>query len=378
MFLLNELLLLSPLIIYAFLRVLWLIKSKALRVLFGTFFVLLIAAFPAAETLSHRGADGWLKGVMIAGYDALPLLMYLVLTVVLADLVIAGARLLRLVSKDAVRAPGFRRLRLAVMLMIPVLVVIAGIINFHWLRIREYTVEVSRRSSLLGDLTIAFASDFHLGAITEDGFMNRFVAKVVAANPDIVLIGGDILEGDRRNEDTSRFEAQFRRLRPKYGVYAVPGNHERHGGSGKEFFDGAGIRLLEDAVVKIDDAFYLAGRNDARSRNRKSAADLLKDTPGDLPLILLDHRPTDLENISRTGADIQLSGHTHNGQLFPINWITNRQYELSWGHIKKNRTHVFVTSGVQLWGPPVRTAGSSEILIIHVMFREPAVANRVR
>lgn len=373
MFLLNEILLLSPLIVYAFLRVLWLIKSKTLRVLFGVFFALLVAAFPAAESLSHRGTGGGLKGVMIAGYDALPLLMYFVLTVVLADLAVAAARLLKLVSKEAVRTPGFRRLRLAVMLLLPVLVVIAGIINFHWLRIREYTVEVPPRSSSLRNLTIAFASDFHLGAITEDGFMSRFVAKVQAANPDIVLIGGDILEGDRRNEDTSRFEAQFRRLQPKYGVYAVPGNHEGHGGGGQGFFDGAGIRLLEDAVVKIDDAFYLAGRNDARSRNRKAAAGLLKDTPGDLPVILLDHRPTDLENISRAGADIQLSGHTHHGQLFPINWITNRQYELSWGHIKKNRTHVFVTSGVQLWGPPVRTAGSSEILIIHVLFREPAV-----
>ena len=377
MFLLNELLLSSPLVVYAFVRILWLIKSKALRVLFGTFFVFLIAAFPAAETLSHRGAGGWLKGVMIAGYDALPLLMYLVLTVVLADLVIAAARLLRLVSKDTIRAPGVRRVRLAAMLIIPVLVVIAGIVNFRWLRIREYTVEVPRRSSSLSDLTIVFASDFHLGAITEDGFMGKFVAKVQAADPDIVLIGGDILEGDRRNEDTGKFEAQFRRLHPKYGVYAVPGNHERHGGSGKDFFDGAGIRLLEDAVVKIDDAFYLAGRNDARFRNRKSAADLLKDTPGDLPLILLDHRPTDLENISRTGTDIQLSGHTHHGQLFPINWITNRQYELSWGHIKKDRTHVFVTSGVQLWGPPVRTAGSSEILLLRVHFKEAGGKNAV-
>jgi predicted MPP superfamily phosphohydrolase len=130
-------------------------------------------------------------------------------------------------------------------------------------------------------------------------------------------------------------------------------------------------------VVKIDDAVYLAGRNDAHSRNRKPVADLLRDTPGDLPVILLDHRPTDLENVSRTGADIQLSGHTHYGQLFPINWITNREYELSWGHLKKKRTHVFVTSGIQLWGPPVRTAGFSEILLLHVLFKEPGVGNQI-
>jgi hypothetical protein len=314
---------------------------------------------------------------MIAGYDALPLLLYLVLTVILSDLAIGAARLLRILSREAVRSPRFRRFRLAASLIIPVLVIAAGITNYHHLRIREYTIEVPRRSSSAKQLTIAFAADFHLGTITAGHFLERFVAKVNAAAPDIVLIGGDILEGDRRDEDTGKFEAQFRRLHPKYGVYAVPGNHEGHGGGRTDFFERAGIRLLEDMVVKIDDAVYLAGRNDAHSRNRKPVADLLRDTPGDLPVILLDHRPTDLENVSRTGVDIQLSGHTHHGQLFPINVITNREYELSWGHIKKNRTHVFVTSGVQLWGPPVRTAGSSEILLLHILFKEPAGGNRI-
>ena len=371
MFLLNELILLSPFAIYTYIRVLRLFSWNIARILFTAGFVVLLAGLPVAETLSHRGAGGLTKVVMIAGYDALPLLLYLVLTVILSDLAIAASRLLKILSRKAVRSPRFRRFRLAASLIIPVLVVAAGITNYHHLRIREYTIEVPRRSSSTKKLTIAFAADFHLGAITAGRFLERFVAKVNAAAPDIVLIGGDILEGDRRDEDTGKFEAQFRRLHPKYGVYAVPGNHEGHGGGRTDFFERAGIGLLEDMVVKIDDAVYLAGRNDAHSRNRKPAADLLRDTPGDLPVILLDHRPTDLENVSRTGVDIQLSGHTHHGQLFPINWITNRKYELSWGHIKKNRTHIFVTSGVQLWGPPVRTAGSSEILLLHVLFKGP-------
>ena len=377
MFLLNELIFLSPLAIYTYIRVLRLFSRNIARILFTAGFVVLLAGFPVAETLSHRGTGGLTKLVMIAGYDALPMLLYLVLTVILSDLAIGAARLLRILSREAVRSPRFRRFRLAASLIIPVLVIAAGITNYHHLRIREYTIEVPRRSSSAKQLTIAFAADFHLGTITAGHFLERFVAKVNAAAPDIVLIGGDILEGDRRDEDTGKFEAQFRRLHPKYGVYAVPGNHEGHGGGRTDFFERAGIRLLEDMVVKIDDAVYLAGRNDAHSRNRKPVADLLRDTPGDLPVILLDHRPTDLENVSRTGVDIQLSGHTHHGQLFPINVITNREYELSWGHIKKNRTHVFVTSGVQLWGPPVRTAGSSEILLLHILFKEPAGGNRI-
>jgi len=377
MFLLNELIFLSPLAIYTYIRVLRLFSRNVARILFTAGFVVLLAGFPVAETLSHHGAGGLAKVVMIAGYDALPLLLYLVLTVILSDLAIGVARLLKILSKEAVHSPLFRRFRLVAALIIPALVVAAGITNYHHLRIREYTIEVPRRSSSAKELTIAFAADFHLGTITAGRFLERFVAKVNAAAPDIVLIGGDILEGDRRDEDTGKFEAQFRRLHSKYGVYAVPGNHEGHGGGRTDFFERAGIRLLEDMVVKIDDAVYLAGRNDAHSRNRKPVAGLLRDTLGDLPVILLDHRPTDLENVSRTGVDIQLSGHTHHGQLFPINWITNREYELSWGHIKKNRTHVFVTSGVQLWGPPVRTAGSSEILLLHVLFKEPAGVNRI-
>jgi hypothetical protein len=371
MYLLNELIVSLPLAIYTYIRVLRLIPRNAARILFTAGFVVLLAGFPVAETLSHRGAGGLMKVVMIAGYDALPLLLYLILTVILSDLAIAAARLLKVLSRETVRRPRFRRFRLAAALIIPALAVAAGIANYHHLRVREYTIEVPRRSSSAKELTIAFAADFHLGAITAGRFLERFVAKVNAAAPDIVLIGGDILEGDRRDEDTGKFEAQFRRLHPKYGVYAAPGNHEGHGGGRTDLFERAGIRLLEDMVVKIDDAVRLVGRNDAHSRTRKPVADLLRDAPADLPVILLDHRPTDLENVSRTGADIQLSGHTHHGQLFPINWITNRKYELSWGHIKKNRTHIFVTSGVQLWGPPVRTAGSSEILLLHVLFKEP-------
>jgi hypothetical protein len=369
MFLLNEMILLSPLAVYSYIRIFTLLAHKASKIIFTAAFVIVLAGFPFAESLSHRPGAGWTKIIIIAGYDCLPLLLYLVMTVILLDAVIGVGRLLKLISKETVRSPRFRLGRLCASLIIPALVVTVGIINFHWLRVREYSVEVPRKESSLPGLTIAFAADFHLGAITGKHFMEKFVAKVNALDPDIVLIGGDILEGHRRDEDTGRFETEFLRLRSKFGVFAVPGNHERYGGGRKEFFTRAGVRLLEDAVEKIDNAFYLAGRKDDRSRNRKSVEDLLQDTPDDLPVILLAHRPTDLENVSRTNVDIQLSGHTHHGQLFPVNWITSHEYELSWGYMIKRRTHVFVTSGVQLWGPLVRTTGASEILVIRVAFR---------
>ena len=110
--------------------------------------------------------------------------------------------------------------------------------------------------------------------------------------------------------------------------------------------------------------------NDQRFTRRKPVADLMTTLPDTLPVIVLDHRPADLQNISAAGADILVSGHTHDGQLFPFNYIADRIYEVSWGYKKINNTHVFVTSGIQLWGPPVRTTGDSEMMVIDVVLTE--------
>ncbi len=380
MFLMREILMATPLIVYAGVRIVTLFKNRLFKLLFALFYLGLMAAFPAAETLAHRSGGALAQAAMAAGYTALPVLLYIVLFVVLLDLSIGLLRLAKILSRETVRGDRFRRWRLAASLLVPAAIIVFGIVNERTLRVKSYAVEVPRLSSSLTHLRIAFASDFHLRAMTPDRFMDRFAARTNALKPDLVLIGGDVNEGDRQDETTEAFEAAFRSLKAKYGVFGVPGNHERYGGDRFDFFTRAGIRLLQDEVLRIDDAFYLAGRKDAwthsrprsgsdGSRGRLSAGDLLKDTPHDLPVILMDHNPSDMEAISHTIADIQLSGHTHMGQLFPVSLIAMDRYELTWGYKKKGNTHVFVTSGVQLWGPPVRTAGRSEIVLIDVAFK---------
>jgi len=369
MYLLNELLFLSPVAVYVALRVRSLIARRPLKDLFIAFYVLLALGYPAVERLAQRPVHGVVRFSVLAGYCTLPLFLYLVLAVLLTDAVVGVLRLSRVVSPETVRRPSFRLTRLGFVLVAPALVVAFGIWNQHHLHVSEYSIEIPRRSSPIESLRIAFAADFHLGVLTDPHFMEKFVAKVNSLEPDIILIGGDMAEG-RREDAIEKFAAQFRGLRSKYGVFGVPGNHEGYGEHRGDFFNRANIRLLRDEVVKIGDAFYLAGRKDGgRVGDREPIAELLRDTPDDLPLILLSHRPIDLENVSRTRVDIQLSGHTHNGQLFPVNFITAHEYELSWGHMVKQRLHVFVTSGVQLWGPPVRTAGVSEIMLINLAFR---------
>jgi uncharacterized protein len=378
MYLLTEMILFSPLIIYACIRVRKLIPRHAAKNIFLSLFILLLLGYPIAEVFSHREISGWTRYLVILGYYCLPYLLYFTLLAVTIDIVITLARALKLLSKERISSHGFRAIRLGCCLVIPALIVFAGALNNNRLRVKEFSIELLQKSSTIKELKIVFASDFHLGQITNDRLLDRFVDKVNALHPDIILIGGDILEG-HGNEKTGRFEAQFRRLKSKYGVYAAPGNHESHGSSPNGFFVNSGIHLLEDELINIENAFYLVGRKDGRSSNRKNIEDLLKAAPDDLPVILLDHRPADLESISRSRVDLQLSGHTHNGQLFPVNlFVMPYEYELPWGLMVKHDTHFIVSSGVQAWGPPVKTSGDSEILFVKVTFRSDTELPRLR
>ncbi|MFB3903813.1 MAG: metallophosphoesterase [Acidobacteriota bacterium] len=368
MFLLDTLLLLSPLAVYACIRVRQQMDGIVKRV-WTLVSVAVALGYPVAERLSHSSAGQWAKPAMIVGYCSLPFALYLVLTVLACDLIFGVLRLAKVVSRDTLGKQGLRRFRLAFWLVVPLIVVFVGLVNHQRLQVSEYAIDVPRKSSRIRQLRILFIADIHLTAITAGDLMERLVSRINAANPDIVLIGGDVLEGDRPDEDTSGYEAHFRQIRPKHGVYGAPGNHDRRIAQRTRFFEKAGIRLLADAVQPIDHAFYVAGRSDSRSAGRKPVEELLRSATEDLPVILIAHRPVDFENVSRSKVDIHLSGHTHNGQVFPVNFVTGYQNELSWGYLKKRQTHFFVTSGVQLWGPPVRTAGVSEIMLINVSFR---------
>ncbi|NMC39515.1 MAG: hypothetical protein GYA41_14435, partial [Bacteroidales bacterium] len=250
-----------------------------------------------------------------------------------------------------------------------ILVVIFGIINFNTIRITEYRADIKGGSSDLEGLRIAFVSDFHLQEDTPVRFVERFVSKVNEADPDLMLFGGDIVEVGDLGENMEQISRLISNIETRYGAYGVLGNHEHYGRHEKgEFFEKAGIELIRDTVLKIGSSFILGGRNDSHERSRKSPSELLMSVDDSLPVILLDHRPTEIDLVSLTPADIQLSGHTHHGQLFPINLITGRIYKISYGFRKIGNTHFIVSSGIRLWGPPVRTVGKSEIVVVDLTF----------
>lgn len=357
--------------IYTYVRLKKLFSRRLYRILFTLCYILFALGFFIAEIMSHRvntGA-GMSRHIILMGYYTLPYMLYLFLLTLLSDILRGANRLLKIVPAETTGNRKFQVVTTLIIFLLPVLIVAFGAVHVNALKVNEYNVSIPRKSAEIDHLKIAMAADFHLGQITDKKFLGKFINQVNALNPDIVLLPGDLVEGHRDDGETAEFSQYFLQIKSKYGIYASPGNHESHNmGNKLKFFEDAGIFLLTDSVKEIDNSFYLIGRNDAHSNNRKSIKELLAQTQAHLPVIVLDHRPTDIKDVCQHNVDIQLSGHTHNGQLFPLNFIINNLYELGWGHKKIGNTHLFVTSGAQVWGPPVRTSGDSEIMVINVEF----------
>jgi predicted MPP superfamily phosphohydrolase len=300
----------------------------------------------------------------------LPFYLYLFLSVLAFDIFLLINRFFRFVPSVRLSSTKFKKTGLISIMLISLFVMAAGIINFNTIRTSEYMIEVPAGSAKISNLRVAFAADFHLKENTNIRFVERFAREVAIADPDILLLGGDIADGNTEDQNMLIYETILKSIRPEHGVFTVLGNHEYYSGNDNgNFFERSGIKVLSDTIIVVDNSFSLGGRYDSHVRNRKSLQKLLESDTDSLPLILLDHRPTEIDEVSRTGVDIQLSGHTHNGQMFPINLIMRNLYQLVWGYRKIGNTHFFVTSGIRLWGPPVRTAGKSEIMIIDIVFK---------
>ncbi|HKK43717.1 MAG TPA: metallophosphoesterase [Bacteroidales bacterium] len=353
--------------LYVFIRIWQLFIDRQYRLPYILVYLFMALIYP----LSNYFAGGGFPFSMLyeaAGY-ILPFYLYLFLSVLVLDFFLLFNRIFRLVSLHRLKSKVFKRYGLAVVVVVPVFIVIAGVINFNTIRTTEYKIDIPARESEISKLKIVFTADFHLNQGVDTSFVRRFVKRVAMIRPDLVIYGGDIIEGHNGDGSMEPFERILSVIKPEFGVYAVLGNHEHYAGQDNgDFFRKAGMTLLRDSCVVINNSINLVGRNDSHVNSRKTADQVLRSVNDSLPVILIDHRPTEIDLVSHLPVDIQLSGHTHNGQLFPINLFTKSMYLLSWGHRKIGNTHFFVTSGIRLWGPPVRTTGKSEIMVINVNF----------
>jgi uncharacterized protein len=255
------------------------------------------------------------------------------------------------------------------------LIVFFGNLNKRDITIRTLEFQLPKGDGKLNELNIVAASDIHLSPIDGERLLERIIDKMNSLNPDIILLSGDIVDDKAEVLEERKIGESFRKLNPKYGVYTINGNHEFINGidSSVHYAEHLGMKVLRDESMLIDSSFYIIGREDVsmnsfRGTKRKTLEEILSSINSNYPKILLDHTPVKLEQAEKNGIDLQFSGHTHHGQIWPANIITNMIYEVSWGYLKKGKTHYYVTSGAGTWGPPVRTGSKSEIVNIKIKF----------
>lgn len=232
----------------------------------------------------------------------------------------------------------------------------------------ELNIAINKERLRQHPLKIVAISDLHLGYSIGKQELEHWIELINQENPDIVLIAGDIIDNSLKPVKEQNMADSFRKIKTKYGVYAIPGNHEYISdiSNSINFLHEAGVHVLQDSTVLVDSLFYVVGRDDRSNPNRKTIKELTSNLDKNKPIILLDHQPYHLEEAEANDIDLQISGHTHYGQVIPISWITNLMYEKAHGYLKKANTHIYVSSGIGIWGGKFRIGTQSEYVVIEL------------
>ncbi|HET8734213.1 MAG TPA: metallophosphoesterase [Anaeromyxobacteraceae bacterium] len=337
-------------------------------------------AFVAMRARSGALADGFVFGAMLWMGVAFLLLSSLVL-VDLGRLAVSGVGALADWLRHAPEAPPDpERRRLVARAVAGGAVLVAGGAAAYSVssalgdpQIHEVPVRLERLPRALSGLTIAQITDLHVGRTIGEEEVRRVVEETNRLRPDLVAITGDLVDGSVRMLE--RAVAPLAGLQSRYGTFFVTGNHEYYSGvnAWEEHLRRLGMRVLRNERVSVGDAgasLDLAGIDDWRSAGM-APGHLGPDLPGALAgrdperaLVLLAHQPRGVEEAARAGVELQVSGHTHGGQIFPFTLATALVYPYLHGLYRVrdgNGSQIFVSRGTGYWGPPMRLGSPPEI-----------------
>jgi predicted MPP superfamily phosphohydrolase len=321
-------------------------------------FILLSVSFVAASLLAFRSPHALVRVFYTISAGWLGVLIFCLFAASSCWMVYAGSELLGL-------HPNGRDLVIA-FFGLALLTGVYGMVNAARTRVKRITVKLPNLPESWRGRVAALVSDTHLGHIRNHGFARRIVAGLMRLRPDVVFITGDLFDGTA--VDLNRLAEPWAGLQPPQGAYFVTGNHEEFSDPTRylEAVTRSGVRVLNNEKVTLDGlqvvgVHYRDGAHPERFRSILQRAALDRDRAS----ILLTHAPHRLPIAEEEGISLQLSGHTHGGQLFPFTWITSRIYgRFVYGLERLGNLLVYTSSGAGTWGPPLRVGTRPEIVLI--------------
>lgn len=340
--------------VYIFVRALQQLSGAPtwVRVLFGLLFWLAVVSLFVAMGLRHSALPAAVSRTLFnIGSVWLIFTLYMVIALIVCDLAHWVA-------------PSFRG-GFWVALGVVSAVLAYGYWNYRHPRAVELEMAIDRPIEG-GSMRIVAVSDVHLGEGTGRKALRRYVELINAQKPDAVLIAGDLIDNSIvpvvRDSMCEEFEAI------DAPIYMAAGNHEYISGleQVEKLLAPTPIRLLRDSIATLPNGVQLIGRDDRSNRRREPLAALIAKADTTRPIVVLDHQPYHLAEVDSLAIDLQISGHTHRGQVWPLNLLTDRMYEQSYGYRRWSRAHIYVSSGLSLWGPPFRIGTQSEIVVIRL------------
>lgn len=318
---------------------------------------------------------------LIVGYYAV-FILYIFLFILGLHILLLINRLIRIVPFKILKNKTLVLVTILFSIVFGVTILVIGTHINNNPVITKYSITIPKKSSTLNSLKVISVSDLHLKNITSTIFLKKLADKVRSENPDIIFLPGDIAEtyGNTSEEKLNEFIEILKDIKSEYGIYAIRGNHDlpRYNVADKiDFYKRLGITMIADSLIELDNKIYLIGLKYHGNNEKRPIDSLLRFKTKDLPVILLDHAPYCLEEAYKNNIDVQLSGHTHYGQIWPLNYFTDAAYDIAWGYKKINNTHLFVSCGVQDaimpgyqdLSIPVRIGSVSEIMEINIEFK---------
>lgn len=361
-------------------------KNKVVRNIIILLYVFFASSFIIGFFLQVRF-------IKIIGNYWLGVVQYILLTILIADLIRIIIKKFKLVSNKVIESKKVFAIIGLICLTTVFSLSTYGVLHAKKIVYTNYSIKINKKVDNIKKLKISLVSDLHLGYNSSLNHVKKMVKMINDSNSDLVVMAGDIFDNNYSSiSKPKEVISELKKIKSKYGVYTVCGNHDidekilagftfsfKKGkklidSKMEEFLKDANVKLLRDETVLIDNSFYLIGRLDYHKYGievdkRQSIKSLTKNVDKSKPIIVLDHEPYELDVLSTNGVDLDLSGHTHNGQMFPSNLFIKMVWKNAYGKLKVGNMYSIVTSGIGVYGPNMRVLTTEEVANINVYFK---------